>query len=133
MSLIRGARGKRPCPKCLVPLDQLHELSRLFPARIVADAVEALRLYSVDRAKGKERLKEFGLRAIAVRTIHFSCPSHLIRDNAERLLDYCIFGSPRCAQLRLSTLPPSWYLAEAHIRRTKKDPQRPWSKLRSIS
>ena len=73
MSLIRGARGKCPCPKCLVPLDQLHELSRSFPARIVADAMEALRLYSIDRAKGEEQLKEFGLRAIAVRTkVHFS-------------------------------------------------------------
>ena len=72
MSLIRGAKGKRSCPVCLVPLDWLHEISRSFPAQIVADAVEALRLYSIDRAKGEERLKQFGLRPISVCTIHFS-------------------------------------------------------------
>ena len=73
MSLIRGTKGKRPCPVCLVPLDQLHEISKSFPARIVADAMEALRLYSIDRAKGEERLKQFGLRPISVctSTIHF--------------------------------------------------------------
>ena len=90
MSLIRGAKGKRPCPICLVPLDRLHEISRSFPARIVADAVEALRLYKVDRAKGEERLKELGLRAISVCTIHFSSwtASYTIHNNTERLLDY---------------------------------------------
>ena len=72
MSLIWGAKGKCPCLVCLVPLDQLHEISRSFPAWIVADAVEALRLYSVDHAKGEEQLKQFGLRPISVCTVHFS-------------------------------------------------------------
>ena len=72
MSLIQGAKGKRPCPVCLVPLDQLHEILRSFPARIVADAVEALCLYSIDCAKGEEQLKQFGLHPISVCTVHFS-------------------------------------------------------------
>ena len=56
----------------------------------MADAVEALQLYKVDRAKGEEQLKELGLRAISVCTIHFSSrtASYMIHNNTERLLDY---------------------------------------------
>ncbi|KAI9428775.1 hypothetical protein H4582DRAFT_2091022 [Lactarius indigo] len=36
MSLIRGTRGKRPCPVCLVPDDELTDITRTWPLRSTA-------------------------------------------------------------------------------------------------
>ncbi|KAG2126977.1 hypothetical protein BD769DRAFT_1668098 [Suillus cothurnatus] len=38
MSLIRGRGGKCPCPVCLVPLTELHDLSKTYPLRSVEES-----------------------------------------------------------------------------------------------
>lgn len=66
MSLIRGHHSKCPCPVCLVPLEELSELSKTFAFRTVEEAIAALNVYKVSKARGEELLKALGLRAVAV-------------------------------------------------------------------
>ena len=67
MSLIRGHRCKCPCPVCLVPLEELHDLSKTFPLRSVIDAQAALNIYNeVSKIEGEKILKSLGLRPIKV-------------------------------------------------------------------
>ncbi|KAG1865264.1 hypothetical protein F4604DRAFT_1881913 [Suillus subluteus] len=54
MSLIRGRSGKCPCPVCLVPLVELHDLSKTYPLRSMEEAKEALHVYG--RSKAQEYL-----------------------------------------------------------------------------
>ncbi|KAG1768464.1 hypothetical protein EV702DRAFT_1181984 [Suillus placidus] len=65
MSLIRGLKCKCPCPVCLVPLDELHDLSKTFPIRSAKDAQAALNVYIQNRTQGEEVLKGLGLRPVA--------------------------------------------------------------------
>ncbi|KAG2085342.1 uncharacterized protein F5147DRAFT_793714 [Suillus discolor] len=65
MSLIRGRGGKCPCPVCLVPLAELHDLSKSYPIRTVEEAQEALRIYGCSKAEGEQILKALGLRPVA--------------------------------------------------------------------
>ncbi|KAG2140569.1 hypothetical protein DEU56DRAFT_870910 [Suillus clintonianus] len=65
MSLIRGLQCKCPCPVCLVPLDELHNLSKEFPIRSAKDAQAALDVYGHNRTQGEEILKGLGLRPVA--------------------------------------------------------------------
>ncbi|KAG1882566.1 hypothetical protein F4604DRAFT_1879304 [Suillus subluteus] len=66
MSLIRGCGGKCPCPVCLVPLAELHDLSKTYPIRTVEEGQEALRVYNgVSKAQGELILKALGLRPVA--------------------------------------------------------------------
>jgi hypothetical protein len=67
MSLIRGRGGKCPCPVCLVPLEELHDLSKTYALRSIGEAMEALRVYKRSRAQGEELLKALGLRPVEVR------------------------------------------------------------------
>ena len=67
MTLIRGLGSKAPCPVCLVPGDQLTNLSETFEQRtkenmqkIYEDAKE---LNAMDK---EELLKTFGLREVEV-------------------------------------------------------------------
>ena len=68
MTLIQGLRGKKPCPKCLVPSDKLSDLFQTYEQRtaaktqlILADAA------SQSTADGKEQvLKDKGLRYVEV-------------------------------------------------------------------
>jgi hypothetical protein len=64
MSLIRGHSSKCPCPVCLVPLDELHDLSKLFLLRSQTEALEALATWAENRARGEEILKKLGLRPV---------------------------------------------------------------------
>ncbi|KAG2114095.1 hypothetical protein BD769DRAFT_1630026 [Suillus cothurnatus] len=64
MSLIRGRNGKCPCPVCLVPLAELHDLSKTYPLRSMEEAKEALRIYRHSKAQGEELLKILGLRPV---------------------------------------------------------------------
>ncbi|KAG2751289.1 hypothetical protein P692DRAFT_201839037 [Suillus brevipes Sb2] len=65
MSLIRGHGGKCPCPICLVPLAELHDLSKSYPIRTVEEAQEALCVYGLSKAQGEQILKALGLRPVA--------------------------------------------------------------------
>ncbi|KAG1899351.1 uncharacterized protein F5891DRAFT_1128989 [Suillus fuscotomentosus] len=64
MSLICGRNGKCPCPMCLVPLAELHDLSKTYPLRSMEKAKEALRVYRRSKAQGEELLKILGLRPV---------------------------------------------------------------------
>ncbi|KAG2037875.1 hypothetical protein BDR03DRAFT_933870 [Suillus americanus] len=61
MSLIHGHGGKCPCLVCLVPLAELHDLSKTYPLRSMEEAKEALRVYGRSKAQGEELLKALGL------------------------------------------------------------------------
>ncbi|KIK14665.1 hypothetical protein PISMIDRAFT_116623 [Pisolithus microcarpus 441] len=65
MCLIRGSKGKRPCPVCLVPLEELSRLSKTFPMRTVQQAKEALAVYQEKKSAGEPILKSLGLRPVA--------------------------------------------------------------------
>ncbi|KAG9310133.1 hypothetical protein JVU11DRAFT_9748 [Chiua virens] len=79
MSLIRGRLGKCPCPVCLVPLEDLHDLSKSFAARSREQAEAALDVWMGDRQRGEEMLKKLGLRPISnvFWLIRFSCDPYL--------------------------------------------------------
>lgn len=66
MSLIRGRLGKCPCPVCLVPLDELHDLMKSYMARFQEQAQTALKAWEESRAKGEDLLKQLGLRPVEV-------------------------------------------------------------------
>ncbi|KAI5981570.1 hypothetical protein EDD15DRAFT_2391765 [Pisolithus albus] len=65
MCLIRGAKGKCPCPVCLVPIDALSQLSKTFPMRTIQQAKEALAVYQEKKSAGESILKSLGLRPVA--------------------------------------------------------------------
>ncbi|KAG2753584.1 hypothetical protein P692DRAFT_201705525 [Suillus brevipes Sb2] len=64
MSLIRGVQCKCPCPVCLVPLNELSDLSKTFAIRTAKDAQDALVVYKRSKTQGEELLKSLGLRAV---------------------------------------------------------------------
>ncbi|KAG2117676.1 hypothetical protein BD769DRAFT_1629737 [Suillus cothurnatus] len=61
MSLIHGHHSKCPCPVCIVPLDELHDLSKSFRLRSMQDAMAALDVYEESKACSEELLKALGL------------------------------------------------------------------------
>ncbi|KAG2352431.1 hypothetical protein BDR07DRAFT_1455035 [Suillus spraguei] len=64
MLLICDHGGKCPCPMCLVPLTELHDLSKTYPLRSVEEAKEVLHTYGLSKAQGKEILKALGLQPV---------------------------------------------------------------------
>jgi hypothetical protein len=66
MSLIHGRTGKCPCPVCLVPLEELHDLSKAFPLRSAQQGKDALQIYKTNKSDGEMTLKALGLRPIEV-------------------------------------------------------------------
>jgi hypothetical protein len=77
MALIRGLRGLCPCPKCLVPKDQLSDLTVRHEARTGKGVHE---LVGSDLAAGEkdELLKAQGLRDIEVSHNMSSHPIYLL-------------------------------------------------------
>ena len=69
ISLIRGHLRKCPCPVCLVPLDELHDLTKSFTTRTQAQAKSALKAWEECRREGEELLKQLRLRPVEVRNI----------------------------------------------------------------
>jgi len=66
MSLIRGRTGKCPCPVCLVPLEELHDLSKTFPMRSIQEGKRGLQVYRARKAEGETILKALGLQPVEV-------------------------------------------------------------------
>jgi hypothetical protein len=66
MSLIRGAQCKCPCPVCLVPREELSDLTKTHAIRSAKDAQAALDVYRQSKSQGEALLKALGLRAVAV-------------------------------------------------------------------
>ncbi|KAG6370447.1 hypothetical protein JVT61DRAFT_12066 [Boletus reticuloceps] len=64
MTLIRGTRGKCPCPVCLVPLEELCKLSKTFPMQTISQVVEGYEAYLRKKSEGEEILKALSLRPV---------------------------------------------------------------------
>ncbi|KAG1781489.1 hypothetical protein EV702DRAFT_1041997 [Suillus placidus] len=66
MSLIHGVMGKFPCPICLVPCDELHNLLETWPLRTCRDSVHLLRKArgKSTKAKREKKLKLKSLRDV---------------------------------------------------------------------
>ncbi|KIO04654.1 hypothetical protein M404DRAFT_26107 [Pisolithus tinctorius Marx 270] len=65
MSLIQGTKSKRPCPVCLVPLEELSHLAKSFPTHTIRQAKEALTIYQEKKSAGEPILKALRLRLVA--------------------------------------------------------------------
>lgn len=66
MALIRGTRGKCPCPVCLAPDDQLSDFCLKFPER-TTDATKLLVIKEYrTKAEREAALKPEGLRPVVV-------------------------------------------------------------------
>jgi hypothetical protein len=67
MALIRGFGSLTPCPVCLVPSDQLSNLSVTFPLRTKEDMKDQYeRAQEHNVAEGDAILKAIGLRDVEV-------------------------------------------------------------------
>jgi hypothetical protein len=66
MTLTCGAKGKRPCPVCLVPLQELCDLSKTFPTRTISQAIEGYQAYLRKKSEGEAILKALGLWPVDV-------------------------------------------------------------------
>ncbi|KAG1728188.1 uncharacterized protein EDB91DRAFT_1239436 [Suillus paluster] len=55
---------KCPCPVCLVPHEELSDLSKTFAIRSAKDVQAALDVYRCSKTQGEELLKALGLRAV---------------------------------------------------------------------
>jgi hypothetical protein len=67
MTLIRGLGSKSPCPICLIPRDQLTNLSETFERRTKENMWKIYEDAKVLNATDKEELlKTFGLREVEV-------------------------------------------------------------------
>ncbi|KAA1476942.1 hypothetical protein DENSPDRAFT_758082, partial [Dentipellis sp. KUC8613] len=63
MSLIRGFGGKLPCPICLVPSEDLSDLSKVYPLRTSIQSSQLVNQgKSLTRAEHEQILKKQGLR-----------------------------------------------------------------------
>jgi hypothetical protein len=68
MTLIRGVQGLYPCPVCLVPWDQLSDLSVRHVLRTAEQTQGILREADAAQTRGaaEELLKDYGLRDVKV-------------------------------------------------------------------
>lgn len=72
MALIRGLRGLRPCPVCLIPAKELSNLFAVHPKRTRIDTETILAQARERNAEGKEDLlKHNGMRDVDV-SLHLS-------------------------------------------------------------
>ncbi|KAG1734249.1 uncharacterized protein EDB91DRAFT_1238449 [Suillus paluster] len=93
MPLIHGRGGKWPCPVCLVPLAELHDLSKTYPLRSMEEVKEALRVYRHSKAQGEELLKALGLWPVEniFWIIWFSDPHNALSFDRIHSLHSCIW------------------------------------------
>lgn len=69
MTLIRGLRGLRPCPKCLIPKEALSDLSQDHELRTAAKTSQLLEeVANMSVGNREEKLKAQGLRPVKVCT-----------------------------------------------------------------
>ena len=66
MTLICGTKGKCLCPVCLVPLEELCDLSKTFPMRTISQAIEGYETWLRKKGQGEEILKALGLQPVNV-------------------------------------------------------------------
>lgn len=81
MALIRGLRGLCPCPKCLVPKDELSDLSKTYEIRTTEATMQILTEARTKNATDKEdALKKHGLRDVNVSFSLFRSLSAMLID-----------------------------------------------------
>ncbi|KAF8836624.1 hypothetical protein BDN67DRAFT_1014534 [Paxillus ammoniavirescens] len=91
MSLIRGTRGKCPCPVYFVPLDELCDLHKTFPQRTVQQAKDGLDAYWIKKLVGEVILKnvfwlvahsnpEWAISFDHLHTLHLGIWKHIFED-----------------------------------------------------
>ena len=68
MALIRGVNSHYPCPICLIPSEELSDLSKIYPLRTTEKMKEVYKMaQEAETMAGKEViLKEYGLRNVEV-------------------------------------------------------------------
>ena len=84
MALIRGTNGKCPCPICLVPKTEQHDLGKTFRERTAYQSQTVVEhAMHLSREKAEKHLKKNGLRPIRVREmvllLLFLCDQYVIR------------------------------------------------------
>ena len=67
ISLIRGAKGKFPCPICLVPLEELSNIAKNFKLRTTLDMKEIYETaQTLNATNSEDLLKAHGLHDVKV-------------------------------------------------------------------
>ena len=66
MSLIRGFKGARPCPVCLVPTEELTNVEKTFERRTAKIAQDIVWDRSLNLGQKEALLKPQGLRNVEV-------------------------------------------------------------------
>ena len=98
MALIRGTNGKCPCPVCLVPKDEQHNLGKTFRERTAFQSQTVVEhAMNLPHETAEKHLKKNGLRPIRVR--QFIDLLHLFMFN--QYLPECILVSQQLG-------PPSY-------------------------
>ncbi|KAF8452167.1 hypothetical protein L210DRAFT_3608318 [Boletus edulis BED1] len=64
MCLLRGTKSKSPCPMCLIPLEELSDLSKTFELCTSDQAKHVLAIYLRKKSEGEPILKALGLRLV---------------------------------------------------------------------
>jgi len=100
MALIRGTNGKCPCPICLVPKTEQHDLGKTFRERTAHQSQMVVEhAMHLPREKAEKHLKKNGLRPIRVREmillLLFLCDQCVIRMHSGLLttrihIAYCL-------------------------------------------
>ena len=68
MALTRGSNGYAPCPVCVVPFNELSDLSKTSKLRDTESHKRDIDVSNYDTlAEREEKLKELGLRPIEVK------------------------------------------------------------------
>ena len=72
MALIRGQRGKRPCPICLVPDTELSNLRVKHPERTMhTTKIKVESVLYLPKTVREETLKPLGLRPVKASIVHY--------------------------------------------------------------
>ena len=69
MALIRGPKGKCPCPICTIPIDKLSDLRAVYPLRTTEGTQQKVRAVigkKLTKARREAILKPEGLRPVIV-------------------------------------------------------------------
>ena len=104
MTLIRGARGLCPCPRCLVPIGQLYDLSKVDTLRTTHHTMALHKQANTLRAaKDKDAVyKPFGLRPIEVTFVNnFTIYFILLQNSFMRIANSCPYEAASSDDLHM--------------------------------
>jgi hypothetical protein len=67
MAHIRGSRGKRPCPVCLAPLEQLSDVSKTWLLRTTEQTQQVIdEAKELSKTDCEKKLSAYGIRDVDV-------------------------------------------------------------------